>query len=253
MKGCETMVGLLSDVGNIRTLNEDYIGYFEDDNLRVYVIADGMGGHNAGEVASKLAVEVTIAYIKDNRDKNDIETILKEAILCSNDKIYALSKSDEGLSGMGTTISACLLKSGKMVVANVGDSSCYTVDENGITKVTKDHSLVQQLIDNGSITIEEAKEHPNRNIITRALGTSSIVDIDTFCINPSNILKVVLATDGLTNDVNQNEIYNIVINSSSHNACLELIKLSKLNGGRDNISVIIFEGECENDRNFARK
>ncbi|MBV7271941.1 Stp1/IreP family PP2C-type Ser/Thr phosphatase [Clostridium thailandense] len=243
------MVGILSDIGNVRKINEDSVGYYKNEGFGVYIVADGMGGHNAGEVASKIAVDTIIGYIKSLNDLEDMEGILIHSIKMANRKIFSLSKSNDGLVGMGTTITACLVKNNKMIVANVGDSSCYVMKLNGITKVTKDHSLVQQLVDEGSITEEEAESHPNKNIITRALGTNEFVEIDTFDIELSDITKVILCTDGLTNGVNTSEMYDIIFNNNNEESCIKLVELSKLKGGRDNISVIVFEGECEDDRN----
>lgn len=174
------------------------------------------------------------------------EKSLKEAIYESNRNIFKKSKEDIHLSGMGTTITACLVKSSKMVVANVGDSSCYTIKNNALIKITKDHSLVQQLIDEGSITEEQALKHPNKNIITRALGTNNTVIVDTFMLNLTDIKKVMLCTDGLSNNVSVKEMYDIIKDNDNQNSCKKLIELSKAKGSRDNISVIIFEGVCEN-------
>ncbi|MTK13667.1 MAG: Stp1/IreP family PP2C-type Ser/Thr phosphatase [Clostridiaceae bacterium] len=247
------MVGMLSDIGNVRKINEDSVGYYKDENFGIYIVADGMGGHNAGEVASKVAVDATISYIKSLSNLDDMKSILIESIKMANKQIFELSKSNDGLVGMGTTITACLVKGKEMVVANVGDSCCYIMKHNGISKITKDHSLVQQLLDEGSITEEEAVSHPNKNIITRALGTNESVEIDTFNINLADVLKVILCSDGLSNGVNNSEMYDIIFNNNNEDACIQLIELSKLKGGRDNISVIVFEGECEDDRNYARK
>ncbi|WP_123054114.1 Stp1/IreP family PP2C-type Ser/Thr phosphatase [Clostridium sp. JN-1] len=234
------MVGMLSDVGNYRKINEDYLGFYSKDDYNIYIIADGMGGHNAGEVASKLAVDTTIEYIKSLSLIDDMESVLIEGIKLANKKIFELSKSGEGLQGMGTTITACLVKDKHMVVANVGDSSCYIVKKEGIIKVTKDHSLVQQLIDEGSITEEEAIDHPNKNIITRALGTNISVEIDTFDVKLDDIKRVILCTDGLSNEVSLIEMYDIILKNDNEDACRQLIELSKLKGARDNISVIVF-------------
>lgn len=247
------MVGLLTDIGNVRKLNEDYVGYHEDNQKKVYIVADGMGGHNAGEVASKMAVDSAIEYINSTDSIENLERVLSEAIQFSNKNIYEFSKTKSSLNGMGTTITACLIKDSKMVVANVGDSRCYVIDNKGIHQVTKDHSLVQQLVDNGSITIEEAAVHPNKNIITRALGTAPVVDIDIYTIDLKEIDRVILCTDGLSNSLTDLEIYEVVIETSNSDACDRLVNLSKERGGRDNITVIIFEGECKNDWDFARK
>lgn len=239
---------MLSDVGNFREVNEDAVGSLENDKIRLYIIADGMGGHNAGEVASKLAVDSTIEYINSKSNYDDIENVLIDSIKYANKKIYSLALNDSELDGMGTTISACLINASKMIVANVGDSSCFILNRNGITKITKDHSLVQQLIDEGSITEIEAISHPNKNIITRALGTNKNVIVDTYKVNLKDIYKVILCTDGLTNDVNTEEMRKIVENNDALTSCRKLIELSKLKSGRDNISVIVFEGEGNDGR-----
>jgi PPM family protein phosphatase len=247
------MVGMLSDKGNVRRINEDYLGFHEDPNKKLYIIADGMGGHNAGEIASKIAVENTIEYIFSADKIEEVEVILKQAVEASNSKIYEVSNTDLAFKGMGTTITACLIEKNKMVVANVGDSRCYVLENESFNQITSDHSLVQQLIDNGSITEEEAAIHPNKNVITRALGTAQKVDIDTFSIDLNNISKVMLCTDGLTNSLSKEEIYDIITKNDCKSSCDKLIELSKQRGGRDNITVIIFEGGCKDGRDFTKQ
>jgi serine/threonine protein phosphatase PrpC len=244
------MVKLLSDIGNFRKINEDYLDYYVDNMKRIYVIADGMGGHNAGDIASKVAVENTINYLNSLPEIIDLEDNLRDAIIDSNIKIHELSKSSDELNGMGTTITASLIKGSDMVVANVGDSRCYIIKGEEIIKVTKDHSLVQQLVDEGSITEAEADSHPNKNIITRALGTKNSVEIDTYRLKLEGIKRVIMCTDGLSNFIKDEELYDIIMNND--NCCEELIELSKSRGGKDNISVIVFEGECRDDRNHSR-
>ena len=245
-KEANSLVQLLTDVGNFRKVNEDYIDYYTDETKRIYVIADGMGGHNAGEIASKLAVENTISCINSMTQLEDLEDSIRKAVLDSNRKIYELSKSRTDLNGMGTTLTACLIKGGDMVIAHVGDSRCYVIKNKAISQVTKDHSLVQQLLDEGSITESEADNHPNRNIITRALGTNSTIDVDIIKMEINGIEKIILCTDGLSNLVNEQELYDFVMNNDD--CCAELIELSKSRGTKDNISVIVFEGEWRDDR-----
>ncbi|MFL0268220.1 Stp1/IreP family PP2C-type Ser/Thr phosphatase [Candidatus Clostridium radicumherbarum] len=246
------MIGMLSDIGNIRKVNEDFVGFHEDSNKKLYVIADGMGGHNAGEIASKIAVENTIEFVFSAELNEQIEILLKQAIEASNNKIYEVSKTDLALKGMGTTITACLVTGNEMVVANVGDSRCYILENDNFHQITNDHSLVQELVDNGSITEEEAAIHPNKNVITRALGTAAKVEIDIFSADLSSVSKVLLCTDGLTNSLTKEEIYEIITNNDCETSCIRLIELSKERGGRDNISVIIFEGECNDGRDFTK-
>jgi PPM family protein phosphatase len=237
---------MLSDIGNIRTTNEDSLGSYIDNEKKIYVIADGMGGYNAGEVASKLAVDSIIGYVKLNFNSNDnIYSLLKDAVLFANKKILEIAKDDLELTGMGTTVTACLIKDNSLIVANVGDSRCYVIKNSDIYKITKDHSYVQELIDSGSISEEEAVRHPQKNIITRALGVTSDIEVDLFEVDLSEIKKIILCTDGLTNEVNKSEILELVINNDEEKACSKLIELSKLKGGKDNISVIVFRGECK--------
>lgn len=248
------MLGILSDVGNVRKINEDSVGYFEGSDIDIYAVADGMGGHNAGEVASELAIEVIIEYIKQNHHGSDMKKVLSDGIKYANKKIYDVASHNDSLKGMGTTITICFKKQNKLVVANVGDSSCYIIDnKKKLSKVTKDHSLVQQLLDNGTITEEEARTHPNKNIITRALGTNELVEADLFDVDLTNVMKCVLCTDGLTNDVTYSEMYDIIMENDNVSSCKMLVDLSKSKGGRDNISVIVFEGECRDDRNHIRE
>lgn len=248
------MVGMITDVGNFRKINEDYVEYYIDETKEIYIVADGMGGHNAGEIASELAVSTIINYLKDMEDVEDIEYEFIKAIKKANENIFKLSHKKEEYDGMGTTVTTAFIKKGKMVVANVGDSSCYIIDkDDNIIKVTKDHSLVQQLVDSGSITEEEARIHPNRNVITRALGTSDLVIVDTFLLDLKQIKKVILCTDGLTNDIKPKEMYDIIVTNNNENACRILVESCKKKGGKDNISVIVFEGECSDDRHIARE
>jgi len=248
------MLGILSDVGNVRKTNEDSVGYFEGNDIDIYMVADGMGGHNAGEVASDLATKMIIEYIKNNHQDMDMKEVLSEGIKSANKKIYDIASESDDLKGMGTTVTICFKKQNKMVVANVGDSSCYIIDNNKkLLKITRDHSLVQQLLDNGTITEEKARNHPNKNIITRALGTNEQVEVDLFDVDFTNVIKGVLCTDGLTNDVTYSEMYDIIMGNENASSCKILVDLCKSKGGRDNISVIIFEGECRDDRNHIRE
>lgn len=238
------MVGYCSTRGNYRKINQDYIGFIEDDAKRAFIIADGMGGHNAGEVASKIAVEATLEYINSSDMSEDIEGILVRAINYSNERIIKYGIENKELTGMGTTITASVIKGKEMIVANVGDSRCYLIKSNEVIKVTKDHSLVQQLLDEGSLNEEEAVSYPNKNVITRALGIKINEKIDIFRINLENVYRVVLGTDGLTNWVSEEDMYNIIMSNDNTEASRKLVKLSLDNGSRDNVSIIIFEGEA---------
>ena len=237
------MVGYKSDVGVRRKFNEDNLGYFENDSYSLYIVADGMGGHNAGEVASKMAVETVTNYVNRNIEDEGEDT-LRNAIENVNLKIYNYSISNLDLRGMGTTITACLSYKGKIIIANVGDSSCFGIKNEKIYKLTNDHSLVQQLLDAGSISEEEAKNHPNKNIITRAVGTSEDVDVDIFTFDIGDFDRYLICSDGLTNEVTLEEINDILKREKNNeSACETLINEANKNGGRDNITVILFGGE----------
>ena len=236
------MVGIKSDAGNVRELNEDYASFIEDERFKIYLVADGMGGHNAGEIASKLAVKSIIRYLLEHSEED--ENILLNAVKYANNEIYEISQKNDKCKGMGTTITGCFIKGDMIQVVNVGDSCCFSIKDNEIKKVTKDHSWVQELIDAGAITEEEGRVHPKKNIITRALGTNSSVKIDIFNIDKNESSMFLLCSDGLSNEVQKEEMVEIVNRYKNFNeACEKLVDLAKARGGKDNITVLLFGGE----------
>lgn len=238
------MVGLKSDVGIRRKLNEDYADFIESEEYKLYIVADGMGGHNAGEVASEMAVNKVKEYIQNNFSNKEGSKILEDAIKYANSKVYEYSTRRNNLKGMGTTLVIALVTQYGITIANIGDSGCFAINGDNIVKITKDHSLVQELIDSGSITEEEGRNHPQKNVITRALGTEGNVKVDIFNLEKGVYDKFLLCTDGLTNELTNDEILNIVNKSENYiDICDELILVAKKNGGRDNITVVLFGGE----------
>lgn len=237
------MVGYKTDVGNVRKINEDYLGFLENEKFRLYVMADGMGGHNAGEVASEFAVTEIIDQFENADFYGDISKELVKIVQAANEKIYDHSKTRDEYSGMGTTVTVALVFDNNLYVAHVGDSCCFVVINDDIKKITKDHSFVQELIDSGSISEEEAKNHPNKNIITRSLGFFKEVEVDTYIWPMDGIRKIILCTDGLTNYVTIHEIYEVVSQENISEACSRLVNVAKMRGGSDNISIIVCEGE----------
>ena len=236
------MVGIKSDAGNVRELNEDYASFIEDERFKIYLVADGMGGHNAGEIASKLAVKSIIRYLLEHSEED--ENILLNAVKYANNEIYEISQKNDKCKGMGTTITGCFIKGDMIQVVNVGDSCCFSIKDNEIKKVTKDHSWVQELIDAGAITEEEGRVHPKKNIITRALGTNSSVKIDIFNIDKNESSMFLFCSDGLSNEVQKEEMVEIVNRYKNVNeACEKLVDLAKARGGKDNITVLLFGGE----------
>lgn len=238
------MVGLVSDVGLKRTLNEDFASYLEKEEFNIYVVADGMGGHNAGEVASQMAAVQIVNYIDENFFQNKVDDLIVEAVKKVNKDIFDFSATNENLNGMGTTVTACFMTKNFIHIANVGDSCCFAIRNNEIKKITKDHSLVQELVDSGNISEIEAQNHPKKNIITRALGTSSSVDVDIFQLENNEYDLYILCSDGLTNELTKEEILQVVIEEENYvNMANKLVHLAKEKGGRDNITVLLFGGE----------
>lgn len=243
------MIGFFTDNGNVRELNEDYLAYCIEDTFSLYIVADGMGGHNAGEVASKMAAEGIMNYVKEKIGKVSVDNILEEAISSVNLDIYKLATSEKGYGGMGTTLTAAFIYGEKIQIANVGDSCCFGLNSERIDKLTRDHSLVQELLDSGCITEEEAKNHPRKNIITRALGTNNRVNVDIIKMDKKEYNLFLLCTDGFINDLETHEIWNEIIYSNDLNkSCEKLVNVVKQRGGRDNITVLVFGGENQNDR-----
>ncbi|MEO2603243.1 Stp1/IreP family PP2C-type Ser/Thr phosphatase [Clostridium butyricum] len=238
------MVGLVSDVGLRRKLNEDSACYLERADFKIYVVADGMGGHNAGEVASKMAAEQIVQYIDENYSLECEETLISNAIKAANEDIYKFSKTNDKLNGMGTTVTAALVTPKFIYIANVGDSCCMAFKNGELKKITKDHSLVQELLDSGTISEVEAVNHPKKNIITRALGTCIHVEVDVFRLDINQYNLFILCSDGLTNEVTKEDILKIIDNENNYiSIANNLVDLAKEKGGRDDITVLLFGGE----------
>lgn len=244
----------ISHVGKVRKNNEDYckgeIISTKSKDIGIFAIADGMGGHNKGEVASELAVENIIKFLKENLIQNEsvkinyIDDILKQAYNSVNSIIYKKSKEDDSFSGMGTTLTTVILYDKKAYIANVGDSRCYLLQNNILEKVTRDHSLVEELIAQKAITEEEAKNHPRRNVITRALGTERMIIVDIYKkeLNKDSIL--LLATDGLTGYVDKEEINDIISKDNNiKDIATELIEIANNKSGKDNVSVVLIKND----------
>ncbi len=229
--------------GMVREVNEDSFSTTQlNKNTCCLIIADGMGGHKAGQVASGMACSIITNHIKEVFNSNGITdqnaaSCLTDAINIANKKLYSDQLADESLSGMGTTVVAVIITQSNIHICSAGDSRLYVVD-NKLRQITKDHSYVQDLLDKGLITGEEADKHPNKNIITRAVGTELNIDTDYFVLPTENITRLIMCTDGLTNFVSDNEIENILTNNSAQNANKILIDMANDNGGKDNITVI---------------
>nr|WP_317332520.1 Stp1/IreP family PP2C-type Ser/Thr phosphatase [uncultured Romboutsia sp.] len=241
-----------SHIGKVRKNNEDYckgeIINTDFGHIGIFALADGMGGHNKGEVASKLAVENIVGFLKENLLQSSnikidyIDDIIKQAYHNVNQIIYEKSISDLAFEGMGTTLVISIIYKNNLYIANVGDSRCYLFNEDGFNKITIDHSVVEELIKANIITEEEAKNHPRRNHITRAIGTDEMVIVDIFKKQIDKGNKILLASDGLTGFVDDNIIKNILSKDDDVKSLVqELINTANDVSGRDNISVILIE------------
>ncbi len=237
----------VTDIGKKRKLNQDYVYVSEKPigNLpNLFIVADGMGGHNAGDYASKCAVETIVREIRGCFEKNPVR-ILSKAIRIANDQIRQKAREDQSLQGMGTTVVAATCLGHYLQVANIGDSRLYIINHE-VRQVTRDHSLVEEMVRMGGIDKAAARNHPDKNIITRAVGAMDTVEIDFFHeeLKPGDI--ILLCSDGLTNMLEDEEIGNILRETVSiEERARKLIEAANNNGGRDNIAVIIIDAFAE--------
>lgn len=231
-----------TDTGMVRTMNQDYMFYSTDPvgvlpNL--FIVADGMGGHKAGDHASRMAVENFVKYVKEAKTDIPIR-VMDDAIRYVNKLVIKESEENDDYSGMGTTFVAAFVKDQTLVVANIGDSRLYLIDDE-LTQVTEDHSYVAIMVRAGEITKEQAAHHPDKNIITRAIGASKEVKPDFFEVDLEEGDRLLMCSDGLTNMVPEEEILDIFTNIYFEDIADELIKEANKNGGADNITVLVID------------
>lgn len=233
-----------TDVGQLRTTNQDYVFASPDPvgNLpNLFVVADGMGGHNAGDYASSHAVQTMVDEIGQDADYNPIK-VIRHAIESANTEIINQAQSDEKRKGMGTTMVVATIVGHYAYVANVGDSRLYMINEQ-IQQVTKDHSWVQELVRRGEINAEEARNRRDKNVITRALGAEKTVDIDFFDLKLELGCTLLMCSDGLSNMVEDSRIEEIILepDKSPEEKGRALIEEANRNGGKDNIAIVLVE------------
>ena len=233
----------ITDVGKERTLNQDYVFTSEipvGKLANLFIVADGMGGHNAGDYASKYTIETIVEEIEKSKDTSVVK-ILEKAIQSANRHIRKKSQESEGLNGMGTTVVAATIHGDEMCVANVGDSRLYVINQE-IKQITEDHSLVEEMVLMGGIRREQARSHPKKNIITRAIGAEDELEIDFFQVKLKKGDFVLLCSDGLTNMIEDEEIRMILQGQRDIVEKAEaLVATANNNGGKDNIAVILIE------------
>ncbi|UCH83008.1 MAG: Stp1/IreP family PP2C-type Ser/Thr phosphatase [Candidatus Latescibacterota bacterium] len=238
-------VASLSHIGLVRQRNEDALGHYHpaedairDDKGSLFVVADGMGGHRGGEIASKLAVESIISTFYASRAK-DPALALRDAFKEANNVIIEKSHEDVTLFGMGTTCTAMVIRNRSAYLAHVGDSRAYVLRNGELKQLTEDHSLVGEMVRSGIISDEDARNHPRRNVITRSLGTHDEISADIpakpFELCDGDIF--LLCSDGLTSLVGQSEVRDAIAANSPRDACDALVGLANQRGGKDNITV----------------
>ena len=236
-----------SDIGKVRTANEDKFDFGTfDDGTAWAIVCDGMGGARGGSIASSIVVDMVGDKIRKCYNKlmpvYSFENIFLSTITTSNVIVNDRSYSDTELRGMGTTIVSAIVKDNQACLAHVGDSRIYKLTSEGITQITKDHSLAQEMLDNGQITQEEFINYPKKNIITRALGIDEKVDIDFDFTDIGEGETLLLCTDGLSGLLSDDEIFEIYSNTDFDLLCNEYIKAANEKGGYDNVTVVVMKG-----------
>ena len=246
-------IGMLTDVGQVRTVDEDSIlaadlsfgVNSESSKFLLLAVADGMGGHAKGEEASKIALNaIARAVIPDLLNNTSFTKILEKGIQNANQDILDYTAKNPEASGMGTTSVCAVVKDNQIHLANVGDSRAYRVSDDEICRVTKDHSYVQALIDEGEITEEQAREHPRKNEITRAVGIMPSIEVDTMKLTLDSDESLLLCCDGVIAHLSDDDIHKIIRDSPDpQTACQEIVDMANERGGSDNISLIILSSE----------
>ena len=246
-------IGMLTDVGQVRTVDEDSIlaadlsfgVNSESSKFLLLAVADGMGGHAKGEEASKIALNaIARAVIPDLLNNTPFTKILEKGIQNANQDILDYTAKNPEASGMGTTSVCAVVKDNQIHLANVGDSRAYRVSDDEICRVTKDHSYVQALIDEGDITEEQAREHPRKNEITRAVGIMPSIEVDTMKLTLDSDESLLLCCDGVIAHLSDDDIHKIIRDSPDpQTACQKIVDMANERGGSDNISLIILSSE----------
>lgn len=237
----------LTDPGCVRPQNQDSYQIEQlDKNTLLCVVCDGMGGARSGNIASTLALDVFVQEIKRSysasMEQEKVEQMLRGAVKLANFTVYDQAAQFEEFSGMGTTLVAALLRGKDVTVVNVGDSRAYQVDAGGIKQLTKDHSLVQMMVERGELTPELARSYPGKNFITRAIGTETVVECDVFRVNVERGDCLLLCSDGLCNMMDDQEIlFEVVHGVSKQHCCRRLLDIAKNRGAPDNVTCVLIQ------------
>lgn len=231
-----------TDIGKKRSMNQDNL-FFSDEPIgplpNLYIVADGMGGHKAGDYASSYAVNQFVDYVKQCGEENPI-TVMKRGIAAVNEGVLAASREREELSGMGTTLVCAVVSGNHLYVANIGDSRLYLLDKDEIRQITLDHSLVEELIRTGQLNPLKVRNHPEKNIITRAIGVNEEAIPDFFELELHMDERILMCSDGLSNMVEDDELLSIIMETDKPSTAVErLIERANYYGGKDNIAALV--------------
>ena len=235
----------LSDIGRVRAQNQDAFRIEELDRHTILaVVCDGMGGAKSGNIASRLAIDVFVGEVKNSwkasMTQEQTEQLLENAVKLANFTVYDQARQYEEFAGMGTTLVAALLSGKTATIVNVGDSRCYHITRSDIRRITVDHSVVQMMVDRGELTAEEARSYPGRNYITRAVGTEPTVQSDLFAIRVERGDALLLSSDGLHNEVDDQEIlFEVVHGVNNDNCCQRLLDIANMRGSPDNVTSVL--------------
>jgi protein phosphatase len=238
--GVQLNIGNYSHVGKAREINEDYFGSFSGNFGNLLLVCDGMGGHKGGEIASRLAIETISNYFERLNDSYNISKEINKSLEAANTSIILKGKDNPELTDMGSTVVLVLVKDGLAYYASLGDSRIYKIRDGAIQQITKDNSLVQKMVDSKIITKDEAKVHPKKNVITKALGTNYKLKPENY--KPFKLQlndKIILCSDGLTAHVDEKEIFELSKNNSPQETAKKLVDFANKRGGTDNITVLI--------------
>lgn len=235
----------LTDIGCVRNENQDTFLMKQENDRLFALVCDGMGGPNGGSIASRHTADLICDVITGNMTSLDIEEFKKAytySVTKANDQLMEIATKDDKYKGMGTTAVAAYIIQNKCVIANIGDSRAYHFTNDRIKQISHDHSMVQEFIDGGKLTVDEARNHPNKNIITRAIGAYDKVEPDFFDIELNNDSVILLCSDGLTNMLDDSEILFELDTASSVESCAgTLVEMAKERGGKDNITVLLID------------
>lgn len=235
----------ISDIGKMREINQDRFDTVDlPDNAGLAVVCDGMGGPGGGQIASAIAVRTICTGIAGRYSAQmrleDIKSMVKKSVQEANVAIFDEALANRKLMGMGTTLVMAFYRGRHVLIGNIGDSRAYLIKDGRIAQITKDHSMVQQMVDSGSITKREAKNHPQKNIITRALGVEASCDLDFFEVDLEEFDSILLCTDGLTNHVDDSELsFEISVGDKQKTILKRLVMMANERGGTDNITAVL--------------